>query len=253
VRLSWNTDISFSEILKNVGNIPLPPYIHRDAEITDEMRYQTTYALHDGAVAAPTAGLHFSEEVLDQLQNKGVSTTELTLHVGAGTFQPVKDENVRDHPMHEEVFLIKKNTLIELINASSIIATGTTSLRALESMYWMATKLQASDPNPFRLGQFDHENIDTNLDYPNALKLILKFMEEKRIEQLEARTAIMISPGYKVKSIRALITNFHMPKSTLIMLVDALIGDKWREIYQEALRNNYRFLSYGDSSLLMLE
>jgi len=254
VRFSWQEDISFSEVLKLIGNLPLPPYINRAPQHSDEERYQTVYASHQGAVAAPTAGLHFSEPILDELKAKNIEIRQLTLHVGAGTFQPVKTEDVREHPMHEETFIISRELLEGLITSKRIVATGTTSLRALESMYWMGLKIYSDDnsspENLFRIGQFEYENIPATLDYREALTAVLHYFDQHDIERIEAHTAIMICPGYKVRSAHAIITNFHLPKSTLIMLISSLVGDKWKKIYSEALEKDYRFLSYGDSSLL---
>jgi S-adenosylmethionine:tRNA ribosyltransferase-isomerase len=252
VRFEWNGAYSFAEAIEIVGKLPLPPYIDRIPDELDENRYQTVYALNRGAVAAPTAGLHFTDSILDELKSKGNNRLELTLHVGAGTFQPVKTEDVRSHHMHEEVILIDIPTIARLRDNGQKIAVGTTSVRALESLYWMGVQLEKGLKNWHVLGQFDHESLKTNLEFPESLDLIVRWMTENDVAFINGRTAIMITPGYQFKGIVGLITNFHLPQSTLIMLISAVVGEHWRKIYQEAKDQNYRFLSYGDSSLLWL-
>jgi len=249
VELDWSRG-SMAEMLLESGKIPLPPYIDRANEELDQDRYQTVYAERDGAVAAPTAGLHFTDRVLQQLDHRKVRTAELTLHVGAGTFQPVKDQNIRDHTMHQEVFIVNKDLLTKILGAKRRIATGTTSLRALESIYWMGVKAHHRKEDVFELGQFEYESLPGKLSFEESLIALCDHLDKLDKSEVEARTAIMIVPGYEIKSIDALITNFHLPKSTLIMLISAWVGPNWRKIYEAALKEEYRFLSYGDSSIL---
>jgi len=249
VRFSWPSG-NFADILIRTGRIPLPPYIDRQSEELDSDRYQTVYAEHDGAVAAPTAGLHFTDRVISDLGTKGVQIAHVTLHVGAGTFQPVKESDVRKHNMHEEVFMVDRSLIQSLRNAKRRIATGTTSLRAIESLYWMGVKAATGAENVLELGQFEYEDLPGDMSYGEALGVLDDYLKHRDLEQSRASTAIMIMPGYKIQSISGLITNFHLPKSTLIMLIASWVGNDWRRIYQEALDNGYRFLSYGDSSLL---
>lgn len=250
VHLSWNGTYNFAQVLQEMGKIPLPPYISRELVHDDQSRYQTVYAQHEGAVAAPTAGLHFTEEILDSLRSKGVDTAYLSLHVGAGTFQPVKNNDIRSHEMHAESFSVHTDVLTKLQSARRVIATGTTSLRTLESLYWMGIKAHLNLEAPAELGQFEYELISHELTYSEAIAALLNKLKQLDRDIFEGRTSIMITPEYKIRSIDGLITNFHLPKSTLIMLVASWIGDAWRDVYTAALDNNYRFLSYGDSSLL---
>jgi len=252
VRFNWPTG-NFADILIRTGKIPLPPYIDRQSEELDSDRYQTVYAEHDGAVAAPTAGLHFTDRVITDLNVKGVQIAHVTLHVGAGTFQPVKESDVRKHNMHEEVFMVDRSLIKSLRSAKRRIATGTTSLRAIESLYWMGVKASTGAESVLELGQFEYEDLPGEISYEQALEFLDNHLQHRGLEQARASTAIMIMPGYKVRSISGLITNFHLPKSTLIMLIASWVGNDWRRIYQEALSNDYRFLSYGDSSLLLKE
>lgn len=249
VRFSWPSG-NFADILIRTGRIPLPPYIDRQSEELDSDRYQTVYAEHDGAVAAPTAGLHFTDRVISDLGTNGVQIAHVTLHVGAGTFQPVKESDVRKHNMHEEVFMVDRSLIQSLRNAKRRIATGTTSLRAIDSLYWMGVKAATGAENVLELGQFEYEDLPGDMSYGEALGVLDDYLKHRDLEQSRASTAIMIMPGYKIRSISGLITNFHLPKSTLIMLIASWVGNDWRRIYQEALDNGYRFLSYGDSSLL---
>ena len=247
VRFEWPKG-SFSELLLEIGKIPLPPYIKREIDHNDKDRYQTVYSKKDGAVAAPTAGLHFTSEIIEDLRNKGVSTTYLTLHVSAGTFQPIKAESITEHPMHNEQVWIKRETLESLLDSNKNIAVGTTSMRTLESLYWYGVKLSYGE-NDFYIKQEDPYKYNT-LDRKEALHNVLKLMQENNWDQIGGQTEIFIYPGYTFKMCDGLITNFHMPGSTLILLVAAFIGEGWRKVYQSALDNGYRFLSYGDSSLL---
>lgn len=260
---NWTPHIkSFAEILENIGNIPLPPYLNRQAEITDIERYQTLYATKDGSVAAPTAGLHFTEHIFETLSQKNIPLLPITLHVGAGTFKPVKTACMQDHIMHAEYIDISKETIELLIhnilNEKTIVAVGTTSLRTLESLYWIGWIIE-NDPNinmqNFILNQwFPYETtISKDFTTINALKSICKYLVKHNIDRLITRTQILIAPGYIFKFVKGLITNFHQPKSTLLLLIAAFIGDNWKKIYKYALENNFRFLSYGDGCLLMCE
>jgi len=263
IEFFWNDDaLSFAEVLHLAGVIPLPPYLHRDAEKEDAVRYQTIYAKNDGSVAAPTAGLHFTDFVFEKLSNKKIEKDFVTLHVGAGTFKPVKTETIEQHEMHAEFFEVNIE-LIEKMAASgkNIIAVGTTSLRTLESLYWMGLKIRESSivkremkisVEDIIVQQWDaYELDDKNISVQESLQALLDWMRENRLSKLIAKTQILIAPPYKLKVANALITNFHQPKSTLLLLVAAIVGDKWKSIYDYALQNNFRFLSYGDACLLM--
>lgn len=254
VRFSWdNQQISFSEILDIAGHVPVPPYLNRNDEDIDKSRYQTVYSKEDGSVAAPTAGLHFNEKVLSDLKRKGVDTESLTLHVGAGTFVPVKTETAGGHSMHIEYFKVGKQ-LIENIIGRRVIAVGTTSLRTLESLYWLGHKISRGiipSPSDIYLEQwYPYDNV-ADADYEEYLDTLLKYMDHNKLEFLEARTGIIIVPGYRGRIAKGLITNYHMPGSTLLLLVAAFTGNDWRKIYEYSLENDFRFLSYGDSSLLL--
>ena len=253
IQFTWeNEELSFSEVLELTGKIPIPPYLNRDTENSDLVRYQTVYSKHEGSVAAPTAGLHFTDSVFNQLDEKGVNRAELTLHVGAGTFKPVKVEQIGDHEMHTEHIQVNVESLKKIINAENdIIAVGTTSVRTLESLYWMGVKLLSVKDNPNLLEQWDAYDLDGTYSRNEAFQAIVDFMKRENLSLFNAATQIIIAPGYNFKVISGLVTNFHQPKSTLLLLISALVGDKWREIYDYALNNNFRFLSYGDSSLLM--
>lgn len=253
VRLTWGTDDTFLEIVKALGEIPLPPYLHRDSEEIDKETYQTVYAIQDGAVAAPTAGLHFTEKVLGELAAKDIRQGYLTLHVGAGTFQPIKADTVTEHKMHSEQVVFTRALIDMLIeNAGNIVPVGTTSLRSLESLYWYGVKLFRQETTQFFIEKLYpypfHEN-----DLPEAteaLKAIARYMEANKLGEIVGETEIFIFPGYTFRLCKGLVTNFHQPGSTLILLVAALVGEDWKQIYQQAFDNEYRFLSYGDSSLL---
>lgn len=248
VRFQWE-GMTFSELLEEIGKIPLPPYIHREVDDEDKDRYQTVYSKTDGAVAAPTAGLHFTEKIIADLRKKGVRTEYLTLHVSAGTFQPIKTDDITKHPMHNEQVWIQKETIESLISSSQIIAVGTTSMRTLESLYWFGVRLE-NGMDDFYIKQDDPYTLDA-IEVKQSLKNVLRHMETKNAAILGGQTEIFLYPGYKFKICDGLITNYHMPNSTLILLIAAFIGEDWRKVYQEALDNDYRFLSYGDSSLLI--
>ncbi len=252
VRFVWSGDHTFSSILQELGKIPLPPYIKREAEEDDLQRYQTIYSKLEGAVAAPTAGLHFTDEVMHRLTEKGIQTDFVTLHVSAGTFQPIKEQNAVDHAMHREKVLIQRSVVERLKDAPRIAAVGTTSLRTLESLYWYGAMLEVDEQAPFRIKKLYPYEHDSQLSRAAALQNIIDKMDREGIETLVGNTEIFIFPGYQFRMISGLITNFHLPGSTLILLIAAFLGeDRWRQIYQAALDNEYRFLSYGDSSLLL--
>lgn len=255
IRFSWDDpDISFAEILEKTGSTPIPPYLDRDAELEDMETYQTVYAKQDGSVAAPTAGLHFTEEVMDEIEQRGVEKHELTLHVGAGTFIPVKEENAVDHSMHAEMVTVTREAIQSLLKMRRRIAVGTTSTRTLESIYWIGVKAK-TDQNlsleNLSLDQWEAYKLDSTVPLESAAEALLRRMEAERRNSVSFRTRIMITPGYEFKVIDGLITNFHQPKSTLLLLIAALVGEDWKGIYRFALENGFRFLSYGDSSLLI--
>ncbi len=251
VIFEWDNGFSFAENLRRCGEIPIPPYLRRKPSKNDFTTYQTIYAQKEGAIAAPTAGLHFTKEVFSSLAEKNISTARLTLHVGAGTFKPIKTQNPTDHDMHSEIFNIPKETINSLMTSKYIIAVGTTSLRTLESLYWFAVKLKTSSDTSFSISKlypyrFDGCPISKN----EALSILMEYMNREKLSSLSGDTSLMIVPGYKFSFSDALITNFHQPGSTLIMLIAAYVGEEWKNIYHTALENNYRFLSYGDSSIL---
>ncbi|MEM9672854.1 MAG: S-adenosylmethionine:tRNA ribosyltransferase-isomerase [Bacteroidota bacterium] len=253
VQLNWDAEVSFAEIVEAVGKVPLPPYLHRESTEEDRQRYQTVYSKARGAVAAPTAGLHFTDEVLGQLQQKGILFNELTLHVGAGTFQPIKEEQVENHAMHSEQMVIQRGNLEKLLDPSQlVIAVGTTSMRTLESLYWYGVMLKTNPEAAFSIPKLYpyEQQLETLPSQAEAMKAILDRMDALKTDTLVGETEIFIFPSYEFRVCRGLITNFHLPKSTLILLVAAFVGKQWRDIYQHALENDYRFLSYGDSSLL---
>lgn len=254
VEFEWSPEnLSFSEVIEALGKTPLPPYIKRNAEDADKQRYQTIYAQHQGSVAAPTAGLHFSYQVFEKLKNKEILFCPVTLHVGAGTFKPVTT-SIQDHIMHEEFISISKTT-IEIIantNQHKIISVGTTTLRTLESIYWFGVKLiEANRDVEFAIEQWDpYKERDVEISVQDSLERVLEYMKTNKIEQLTGQTRLLIVPGYQIRIPHMLLTNFHMPKSTLLLLIAAFIGDSWKEVYEYALQHNFRFLSYGDSCLL---
>ncbi len=252
---NWdNNDFSFAEIIENIGLTPIPPYLNRETEEIDLDRYQTVYSEHKGSVAAPTAGLHFTNEILSNLQADGHELLNITLHVGAGTFKPVKSEKIAEHDMHTEHFVITQQSLASLINNTNpTIAVGTTSVRTLESLYWYGVRILENLSIEKGVQQWDPYNLNGNYSRKEALTALLDFMIENKINTLSGRTSIIIVTGYQFKMINGLVTNFHQPQSTLLLLISAIVGMKWKEIYQYALDNDFRFLSYGDSSLLMID
>jgi len=266
IKLSWTPGhLSFAELLHHAGAVPLPPYIKRKPEESDAVRYQTVYAHIDGSVAAPTAGLHFTDEIFKSLQKKNIRTDYVTLHVGAGTFKPVKAETMGLHEMHSEFIDVSRETIVNLCHHldRDILAVGTTSMRTIESLYWLGVKSRkpehrsvSSGPEQssgFRVDQWDpYDEPEQNLTAKQALASLIEWMEKNKIEKLVTKTAIILAPGYRSRVVNALITNFHQPQSTLLLLVAAMIGNDWRLVYDYALQNNFRFLSYGDGSLLWM-
>lgn len=253
VELSWDGEATFLDIVQALGEIPLPPYLRRDTEAEDSQTYQTVYARQEGAVAAPTAGLHFTGQVFGELAKKGIQRSFLTLHVGAGTFQPIKAETVTEHHMHSEQVVYTRGLIESLIQqVEHIVPVGTTSMRSLESLYWYGVKLSRQETTEFWIEklypyQFLEDELPTATE---ALRAILDFMDKERLDEITGETEIFIFPSYGFRLCKGLITNYHQPGSTLILLVAAFVGEGWRDMYQEALTHGYRFLSYGDSSLL---
>lgn len=261
VEFEWQPEeLSFAEVMAAAGNIPLPPYIKRKPNAADKERYQTIYAVFDGSVAAPTAGLHFTEQVFASLKEKNIATNFVTLHVGAGTFKPVKAATMSEHEMHAEWIDVSKDTINQLIKniGNTIISVGTTSLRTMETLYWMGVKttlFPGSSMEELAIHQWDvyeEPMISSNFSSTEALTTLMNWMNKNNCERIIAKTQILIVPGYHFKIAKAIITNFHQPQSTLLLLVAAAIGNNWREIYDYALKNDCRFLSYGDGSLLFL-
>ncbi|MEZ0543100.1 S-adenosylmethionine:tRNA ribosyltransferase-isomerase [Fibrella arboris] len=255
IRFTWQPDDeTFAELIEQAGQMPLPPYLKREPVAADSQTYQTVYAKKEGAVAAPTAGLHMTKEVLGTLAERGIGHDALTLHVGAGTFQPIKADDPRQHTMHaEQVVYTRENITNVLEHLNHLIPVGTTSMRSLESLYWFGVRLLKNHPDPFYLDQAYAYNVPAE-EQPSAseaVEAVRLYMEQRKLPLLTAHTAIYITPGYQMKLCRGIVTNFHQPGSTLILLIAALVGDAWRTIYTEALSNDYRFLSYGDSSLLL--
>ena len=255
IRFSWTpADYNFRQILNLAGTTPLPPYIKRRAEQQDAERYQTIYSSKEGSVAAPTAGLHFSPYIFEELRSKNITCENVTLHVGAGTFKPVKSELIDDHEMHAEYIEVPKHTIQNLLQFANrpIIAVGTTTFRTVETLYWLGVKQVGSrESEVLELGQWEaYELLKQNVSNQDALSALLKYMEDHDLEQLVAKTQILIAPGYKFKITDVLVTNFHQPDSTLLLLVAAFIGNDWKKVYGYALENDFRFLSYGDGCLL---
>ena len=251
IRFSWTGGLSFSEVLEGCGRIPIPPYLNRESEASDEVRYQTVYSKEEGSVAAPTAGLHFTRAILNDLKEKGVHVRELTLHVGAGTFRPVKAETIGDHDMHTEHLVISRELVEQLKEKTGdIVAVGTTSVRTLESLYWMGVKRLAGQEDFFTLGQWEAYTLPQGYSLREAMEALCGWFDTACQELLKARTTIIIVPGYRYRVIDAMFTNFHQPQSTLLLLVGAAVGEDWHKIYDYALTHDFRFLSYGDSSLL---
>ncbi len=244
----WNSDKSWDEILEIFGIIPLPPYIKRDVIDNDYNDYQTVYSKVNGSIASPTAGLHFSRKLINKLK-KSHLIENITLHVGIGTFKPIREREIKDHKMHSESISISKQNILSIEKSKNIIAVGTTSLRTLESIYYLAVKISNGESIDF-IDQYPYQNEEKYFNRREVCKIILEFMKNNNIEKINFKSSLFIIPGYEFKLCDQLITNFHYPKSTLILLIAAFIGEDWRKVYNFALDNNYRFLSYGDSSLL---
>lgn len=254
VEFTWdNKGVTFAQVVEHAGEVPIPPYLNRNPEADDKMRYQTVYAKPEGSVAAPTAGLHFTENVLSQLKMKGALLTETTLHVGAGTFKPVKSPTIEDHEMHTERIYITIGLIDAILSRKKdIIAVGTTSLRTLESIYWLGVKVLENniEENIYKVDQWDPYILKQEIGLNEALNALKNQISDQEQGFLSASTQLLIVPGYKFKVVNRLVTNFHQPRSTLLLLVAAFIGDDWKKVYKFALENDFRFLSYGDSSIL---
>lgn len=256
VCFSWDCeDYSFSEILEAVGELPIPPYLNRDTEESDKTTYQTVYGKIKGSVAAPTAGLHFSDDVLKVLDDKGIERQEVTLHVGAGTFKPVKSAEIGGHEMHTEYICVKREVLESIVaHDAEVVAVGTTSVRTIESLYFIGSKLAENPEIPeeqLHVNQWEPYEKSHTVSPKDALQNIIDYLDRNNLSSLHTSTQIIIAPGYEYKYVRRLITNFHQPQSTLLLLVSAFLKGHWREVYDYALSNDFRFLSYGDSSLLI--
>lgn len=258
LNLEWDAaDMSFAELLHRAGLIPLPPYLKRDAEASDAERYQTIYAREEGSVAAPTAGLHFTDRIFESLAAKNIHSRFVTLHVGAGTFKPVKSDTMEEHDMHAEFIDVAADTISALAHDDRIIAVGTTSLRTLESLYWMGIKASLNPSisiEAIELNQWDvYDHLQQHaLPRAEALGHLLTWMHNRKLERIICRTRLLIAPGYTARMVSGIITNFHQPQSTLLLLIAALVGPDWRKLYNYALEHDFRFLSYGDGSLIKI-
>ncbi len=255
VRFTWDGGFTFAELLEAAGELPIPPYLNRRTEESDNSTYQTVYSKVKGSVAAPTAGLHFTPEVMAALDNAGICREEVTLHVGAGTFKPVKSDTIAEHDMHEEYIEVRRELIEKLIVAGGqAVAVGTTSVRTLESLYYIGEAVHESPtlaPDELHVGQWAPYNREHTLTTCEALQALADYLNRNSLTALHAHTQIMIAPGYTFRIVKAIVTNFHQPKSTLLLLVSAFVKGEWRKIYDYALANGFRFLSYGDSSLLI--
>ncbi len=252
IEFSWNGGVTFASILESIGEIPIPPYLNRGTESTDSADYQTVYSHIDGSVAAPTAGLHFTDEVLAECDKRGITRRELTLHVGAGTFQPVKSENIGEHEMHHEFISVQRSLLVDLINAEGpVVAVGTTSVRTLESLYYVGQVLETNpdaDEEMLTVKQWMPYSTPCEISTKKALQNVVDYLDRHHAEAYMGSTQLMIAPGFQYRIISGMITNFHQPQSTLLLLVSAFVGvDHWRAIYDYALDHDFRFLSYGDA------
>lgn len=252
VRFSWdNNAFTFAQIIAAAGEIPIPPYLNRSTEDSDSKDYQTVYSHIDGSVAAPTAGLHFTPEVLEDVSKRGIPRRELTLHVGAGTFQPVKSDSIGEHEMHSEFIAVPKLLIEELATTRRVFAVGTTSVRTLESLYHIGCLIAQNEWNGELPQWYPYSESHPRLSVADSLNTIVKYLNESGRETLIASTRVIIAPGYKYEIVKGIITNFHQPQSTLLLLVSAFVGGDWRAMYDFALAHDFRFLSYGDASLLM--
>ena len=256
VRFNWDANITFGQLLEHLGRVPIPPYLGRESQEIDTLRYQTVYSRLEGSVAAPTAGLHFSRELIDRLKEQGIDNEEVTLHVGAGTFLPIKGENAAEHAMHAEHFSVTLAALKELrSHTGGIVAVGTTTVRTLESLTALAWRIRNSGATRTEqtVGQWELYDIPGTFGGKEVLDTLIEYLTGTGETEIKASTRIMITPGYRFRLVDALITNFHQPRSTLLLLVAALVGHRWHEIYDYALSHGFRFLSYGDSSILFRE
>jgi S-adenosylmethionine:tRNA ribosyltransferase-isomerase len=256
VLLQWdNEDVSFAELLDAVGELPIPPYLNRESQESDKTTYQTVYSKIKGSVAAPTAGLHFTDDVLRAIDRRGIDREEVTLHVGAGTFKPVKSETIQRHEMHSEYISVGRQTIEKIIrHGGKAIAVGTTSVRTLESLYYIGAKLRENpeaSPEQLHVSQWEPYETTPTLSAVEAMEEILNYMDRNEMNTLHTSTQIIIAPGYEYKIVNMLVTNFHQPQSTLLLLVSAFLHGDWQRIYDYALSHDFRFLSYGDSSLLI--
>ncbi len=256
VLFEWNNpDVSWAEILDLAGELPIPPYLNREAQESDKTTYQTVYSKIKGSVAAPTAGLHFTPAVLATIDQAGIEREELTLHVGAGTFKPVKSEEIEGHEMHTEFISVRKQTIEKLIEyGAEAIAVGTTSVRTLESLYYLGLKIHSDkdiSEDKLHVNQWEPYETEASITPVEALKEVLDYLDRHSLPVLHSSTQIIIAPGYEYKIVKVLITNFHQPKSTLLLLVSAFLQGDWKKVYDYALGHEFRFLSYGDSSLLI--
>lgn len=254
IKFSWDKPFTFAEIIEHTGVLPIPPYLNRETEVSDEETYQTVYAKIDGSVAAPTAGLHFTDSVLNKLQQRNISKNEITLHVGAGTFQPVKSEIIEGHTMHNEMVIVTKNVILDFIkNEDKIIAVGTTSVRSVESLYWLGLQLENNtfDPENPEISQWEPYETEAKISTKRSFQNIVEYLEKSGRDSIQFSTQIIILPGYDFKVIDGMFTNFHQPQSTLLLLISAFLGSDWKRVYEYALANNFRFLSYGDSNLYL--
>jgi S-adenosylmethionine:tRNA ribosyltransferase-isomerase len=250
VEFTWSNGAPFSKVLEICGSVPIPPYLNRETEDVDLTRYQTLYAKYRGSVAAPTAGLHFTEHVLDEIKNRGIDIDNVCLHVGAGTFLPVKSSLVSEHTMHREPFVVTRSFLQKLISRKGkLIAVGTTSVRTLESLYYVGIKC-IEHGQPGDVAQWEPYVREYPWSFEESIAAIIEYMDRSMVESIQLGTSIIIVPGYKFKAVDILVTNFHQPQSTLLLLISAFVGGNWKAIYDFALERGYRFLSYGDSSLL---
>ena len=251
IRFNWDANLTFAEVIDTVGELPIPPYLNRKTEESDKTTYQTVYSKIKGSVAAPTAGLHFTKRVLADIDAKGIEREEVTLHVGAGTFRPVKSEDIGGHDMHTEHIAVHRHTIERILaHNGEAIAVGTTSVRTLESLYYMGV-LASQGNEELHVPQWMPYEYDNSLSTIEALTALLRYMDERGEEVIHSSTQIIIAPGYKYHIVRRMITNFHQPQSTLLLLVSAFIGDAWHDVYDYALSHDFRFLSYGDSSMLV--
>ena len=254
IRFEWSNDMTFGELLEHLGELPIPPYLNRDTEESDLRDYQTVYAREEGSVAAPTAGLHFTEDLLSKLNEKGIDQIPITLHVGAGTFLPVKSATMGEHEMHTEVIEVRLSSLRSIYDSllakRPIVSVGTTSTRTLESLYYMGVQVIENVKDPLSVPQWIPYQTTSTATTEEAIKALIDYLEEKGVDRLFGQTQLIIVPGYTYSLVDFLITNFHQPNSTLLLLVAAFVGDDWHKIYDFALKNDFRFLSYGDGSLL---